>query len=121
MNSSSASRATGVRSRQLNGMPVCSGVVKRFDSVITSVWASPVRPVARKNPAARAAAVVLLTGRRRRERLLLSATADMTGAICATPAPVPGRTAVSLVCGVPGPGDGRDRDEQRENEGDHHV
>ncbi len=33
-NSSSASIATGVRSFQLKGMPVASGVVNRFDSVM---------------------------------------------------------------------------------------
>ncbi len=33
-NSSSASIATGVRSFQLKGMPVASGVVKRFESVM---------------------------------------------------------------------------------------
>jgi hypothetical protein len=31
---SSASICTGVRSRQLNGTPVASGVVNRFDSVL---------------------------------------------------------------------------------------
>ena len=34
-NSSSASIDTGVRSRQLNGTPVASGVVNRFDRVMT--------------------------------------------------------------------------------------
>ena len=37
MNSSSAIIATGVMSFQLKGMPVASGVVNRFDSVMTSL------------------------------------------------------------------------------------
>jgi hypothetical protein len=38
MNSSSAIIATGVISFQLKGIPVASGVVKRFERVITSLW-----------------------------------------------------------------------------------
>ena len=40
-NSSSASIATGVRSFQLNGTPVASGVVNRLDSVMMILCGSP--------------------------------------------------------------------------------
>src|SRR5207245_10685411 len=52
MNWSSAMRAMGVRSFQLKGTPVCSGVVKRFESVMMIVYASPFLPFTCRNPSA---------------------------------------------------------------------
>jgi hypothetical protein len=51
-NSSSASIATGVRSRQLNGTPVAIGVVNRFDSVMTIVFGSPLLALTSRKPCA---------------------------------------------------------------------
>jgi len=42
--------ATGVNSVQLKGTPVASGVVKRFDRVMTILWASPFDPLTSRNP-----------------------------------------------------------------------
>src|SRR3712207_7087381 len=49
-NWSSASIATGVRSRQLKGTPVASGVVNRLDSVITILCGSPVADFMARKP-----------------------------------------------------------------------
>ncbi len=60
-NSSSASIDTGVRSRQLNGTPVASGVVKRFDSVMTILCGSPFEPLTSRKPSAPAPPDLLTT------------------------------------------------------------
>ena len=73
MNSSSASRATGVRSFQLNGTPVCSGVVNRFESVMMMVWASPFLPLTCRKPSAPAPPDLLTTMSGRGESLCFSA------------------------------------------------
>src|SRR6185437_15166068 len=51
-NSSSASIATGVRSRQLNGTPVANGVVNRLDSVMTIFSGSPLLSLTSRKPCA---------------------------------------------------------------------
>jgi len=68
MNWSSAIRAIGVRSRQPNGMPVWNGVVKRLESVMMMVWASPFLPLTSRKPSAPAPPPLLTTmiGRGRR-------------------------------------------------------
>src|SRR6188508_2851882 len=60
-NSSSAIIATGVRSFQLNGMPVASGVVKRFDSVMISLWPSPLAFFAARKPSPPAPAGTIIS------------------------------------------------------------
>src|SRR5512145_1841513 len=60
-NSSSASIATGVKSRQLNGTPVASGVVNRFDSVMMILCGLPLSPLTSRNPSAPAPPALLMT------------------------------------------------------------
>ena len=60
-NSSSASIATGVRSFQLNGTPVASGVVNRFDSVMMILCGSPFAPLTSRKPSAPAPPDLLTT------------------------------------------------------------
>ncbi len=62
----------GVRSFQLNGMPVCSGVVKRLESVMTMVWASPFLPFTSRKPSAPAPPALLTTMKGRGESLCFS-------------------------------------------------
>ncbi len=49
-NSSSASIATGVRSFHENGMPVASGVVNRFDRVMTILCGLPLELLTSRKP-----------------------------------------------------------------------
>ena len=60
-NSSSASIFTGVRSRQLKGTPVASGVVKRLDRVMTSRCGLPRAPLASRKPSAPARVTPVVT------------------------------------------------------------
>ena len=89
MNSSSASRAIGVRSFQLNGTPVCSGVVNRFESVMMRVCASPFLPLTCRKPSAPAPPALLTTISGRGESLCFSAIPAMRRAIWSAPPPVP--------------------------------
>ena len=89
MNWSRASRATGVRSFQLNGTPVCSGVVNRFESVMMMVWASPFLPLTCRKPSAPAPPDLLTTMIGRGESLCFSAMPAMRRAIWSAPPPVP--------------------------------
>src|ERR1043165_97217 len=95
-NSSSAKRATGVRSFQENGMPVWSGVVKRFESVMTSVCASPFLPFTCRKPSAPAPPDLLTTTTGRGDSFDSSAIAAMSRAIWSAPPPVPAGTMSSM-------------------------
>ena len=53
--------ATGVRSFQLNGMPVASGVVNRFDSVMMSLCGLPREPFTSRKPSPPAPPALLMT------------------------------------------------------------
>ena len=53
--------ATGVKSFQLNGMPVASGVVNRFDSVITSLCGFPFEFLTSRKPSPPAPPALLMT------------------------------------------------------------
>ena len=53
--------ATGVRSFQVNGMPVPSGVVNRFDSVMTSLCGLPFEPFTSRKPSPPAPPDLLMT------------------------------------------------------------
>src|SRR6266850_5205950 len=96
MNWSRARRATGVRSFHENGTPVCSGVVKRFDSVMMMVWASPFLPFTCRNPSAPAPPDLLTTMIGRGESLCFSAMPWITRAIWSAPPPVPAGTTNSI-------------------------
>jgi hypothetical protein len=88
-NSSSAMRAIGVRSFQLKGTPVCSGVVKRFDRVMIMVWESPFLPLTWRNPSAPAPPDLLTTMIGRRENRCFSTIPAIRRAIWSAPPPVP--------------------------------
>jgi hypothetical protein len=60
-NSSSASIATGVRSFQLNGMPVASGVVNRFESVMMILCGLPREAFTSRKPSPPAPPALLIT------------------------------------------------------------
>ena len=60
-NSSSASIATGVRSSQLNGTPVASGVVNRLDRVMMILCGLPASPLTSRKPSAPAPPDLLTT------------------------------------------------------------
>ena len=95
MNSSRASRAIGVRSFQLNGTPVWSGVVNRLDSVMMMVWASPFLPLTYRKPSAPAPPDLLTTMNGLGESLCFSARPAMSRAIWSAPPPVPAGTTNS--------------------------
>src|SRR3989454_12094256 len=96
MNWSSAIRAIGVRSRQLNGMPVWRGVVKRLESVMIRVWASPFFPLTSRKPSAPAPPDLLTTMSGRGESLCFSAMPEIRRAIWSAPPPVPAGTTNSI-------------------------
>src|SRR5712692_2105586 len=96
MNWSSAIRATGVRSRQLNGMPVWRGVVKRFDSVMTMTWASPFLALTSRKPSAPAPPDLFTTMSGRGDSLCFSARPEIRRAIWSAPPPVPAGTTNSI-------------------------
>src|SRR5437773_1154801 len=89
MNWSRARRATGVRSFQENGTPVCNGVVNRFESVMMIVWASPFLPFTCRKPSAPAPPDLLTTMKGRGESLCFSAMPAMRRAIWSAPPPAP--------------------------------
>src|SRR5688572_988196 len=60
MKLSSASICTGVRSRQLNGTPVASGVVNRLESVMMILCGSPDAPFTSRKPSAPAPPALLI-------------------------------------------------------------
>src|SRR5882724_286810 len=96
MNWSSAIRAIGVRSRQLNGMPVWSGVVNRFESVMMIVWASPFLLLTSRKPSAPAPPDLFTTMIGRGESLCFSAMPEIRRAIWSAPPPVPAGTTNSI-------------------------
>src|SRR3989304_1149327 len=118
MNWSSAMRLTGVGSFQLNGTPVGSGVVNRFDRVMMIVWASPFLPLTCRNPSAPAPPDLLTTMMGRGESLCFAAIPALSRAIWSAPPPGPGGGGgVWAACGgraglrgtrAPDPADGPD-------------
>ena len=70
-NSSSASIATGVRSFQLNGMPVASGVVNRFDSVMMILCGLPRELFTSRKPSPPAPPALLITHHRLLHQIVL--------------------------------------------------
>lgn len=60
-NSSSANIATGVKSFQLNGIPVASGVVNRFDSVMMILCGLPDDVFTSRKPSPPAPPALLMT------------------------------------------------------------
>src|SRR4029079_16946480 len=95
-NSSSAIIETGVRSFQLNGMPVASGVVNRFDSVIISLWPSPLAFFAARKPSPPAPPDWLITTTDCLDRLCFVIMPCITRAIWSAPPPVPAGTMISI-------------------------
>ena len=91
-NSSSASIFTGVRSRQLKGTPVASGVVKRLDSVMTSMCGLPRAPLASRKPSAPAPPALFTTTSGWRISECLDTMPWITRAIWSAPPPVPAGT-----------------------------
>ena len=91
-NSSSASIATGVRSFQLNGTPVASGVVNRLDSVMMILCGSPLAFFTSRKPSAPAPPDLLTTMSGCFIRLFLATTPWMKRAIWSAPPPVPAGT-----------------------------
>ena len=91
-NSSSASIFTGVRSRQLKGTPVASGVVKRLERVMTSMCGLPRAPLASRKPSAPAPPALFTTTRGWRISACLDTMPWITRAIWSAPPPVPAGT-----------------------------
>src|SRR4051812_34358735 len=94
-NWSSASMATGVMSFQLNGTPVASGVVNRFDSVMIILLGSPLASLTARNPSAPAPPDLLTTINGCFIRLFLVMTPCSRRAIWSAPPPVPAGTTNS--------------------------
>ena len=74
---------------QLKGMPVWSGVVKRFERVMTMVCASPFLPWTCRNPSAPAPPDLFTAMIGRGVSLCFSAMPAMRRAIWSAPPPVP--------------------------------
>ena len=89
MNWSRAIRATGVKSFQLKGTPVARGVVKRLESVMMMVWASPFLPLTSRKPSAPAPPDLFTGIKGRGESLCFSAIPEISRAIWSAPPPVP--------------------------------
>src|SRR6476660_2400480 len=94
-NSSSASIATGVRSFQLNGTPVASGVVNRLDNVMMILCGSPFAPLTARKPSAPAPPDLFTTISGCFIRLFLVTTPCSRRAIWSAPPPVPAGTTNS--------------------------
>ena len=97
MNSSSAIIATGVMSFQLNGMPVASGVVNRFDSVMTSLCGLPLAFLTSRKPSPPAPPALLMTTIDCFIRPCLVMMPCMVRAIWSAPPPGPAGTMISTV------------------------
>src|SRR5262245_32172063 len=89
-------RAIGVMSFQVNGIPVCRGVVKMFERVITMVWGSPFLLLTCRKPSAPAPPDLLTTMMGRGESLCFSAAPAIRRAIWSAPPPVPAGTTSSM-------------------------
>src|SRR6478736_2586103 len=96
-NSSSASIATGVRSFQLNGTPVASGVVNRLDNVMMILCGSPFAALTSRKPSAPAPPALLTTTIDCFIRLCLATMPWMKRAIWSAPPPVPAGMTNSTV------------------------
>src|SRR5262245_51135312 len=81
--------ATGVKSFQLKGTPVASGVVNRFDSVMMMLCGSPADFLTSRKPSAPAPPPLLTVMIGCLERLFLATTPWMKRAIWSAPPPVP--------------------------------
>ena len=82
-------------SRQLNGTPVASGVVNRFDSVMTSLCGLALSPFTSRKPSAPAPPPLLTTMMGWAISLFLATTPWMKRAIWSAPPPVPAGTTNS--------------------------
>src|SRR5690554_33291 len=91
-NWSRASILIGVRSLQLNGMPVAIGVVNTFDSVMISLWASFFAFLTYRKPSAPAPPDLLTTTIGCFIRSFLTMTPWMKRAIWSAPPPLPAGT-----------------------------
>src|SRR5213078_5396573 len=96
-NWSSAIIFTGVRSFQLNGTPVASGVVKRLESVMMILCGSPLAFFTSRKPSAPAPPDLLTTTIGCFIRLCLATMPWMARAIWSAPPPVPAGTLNSTV------------------------
>ena len=94
-NWSSAIIATGVRSFQLNGTPVASGVVNRLDSVMTILCGSPLAPLTSRKPSAPAPPDLFTTISGCFISLCLATMPWIRRAIWSAPPPVPAGTTNS--------------------------
>ena len=94
-NWSSAIIDTGVMSRQLKGTPVASGVVNRFDSVMTILCGSPLAPLTSRKPSAPAPPDLLTTISGCFISLCLTTMPWIRRAIWSAPPPVPAGTTNS--------------------------
>src|SRR5688572_17270521 len=86
---SSASICTGVRSRQLNGTPVASGVVNRLDSVMMILCGSPDAPFTSRKPSAPAPPDLLIGSSDCFIRPCFATMPWIARAIWSAPPPVP--------------------------------
>src|SRR5678816_2343592 len=80
---------TGVRSRQLNGTPVASGVVNRFESVMMILCGSPEAFFTSRKPSAPAPPALLIGSSDSFIRLCLATIPWTARAIWSAPPPVP--------------------------------
>jgi len=96
-NWSSASICTGVRSFQLKGTPVASGVVNRFESVMMILWGSPFAPLTSRKPSAPAPPPLFTTTIGCFIRLCFWMIAWVSRAIWSAPPPVPAGTTNSTL------------------------
>src|SRR5260221_613234 len=96
-NWSSAIIETGVRSFQLNGTPVASGVVNRLESVMTILCASPLALFTSRKPSAPAPPGLFTTTIGCFIRLCLATMPWMNRAIWSAPPPGPAGTMNSTV------------------------
>src|SRR5512141_3060792 len=81
---------------QLKGMPVASGVVNRFDSVMISLCASPFEFLTSRKPSPPAPPDLLMTTTDCFDRLCLVTMPCIVRAIWSAPPPVPAGTMISI-------------------------
>ena len=79
----------------MNGTPVASGVVNRFDSVMTILCGLPLSPLTSRKPSAPAPPALLTTMMGCFIRLFLATTPWMKRAIWSAPPPLPAGTTNS--------------------------